>query len=55
MTQVIIGGKVYTIYEMCPQIVESKTELIKDTIKRKEKKSREQSWKQAARFGYRKK
>ena len=55
MAVVIIGGKEYIIYEMCPTIEPNNVELIKDDIKKKEKKSREQSWKQMARFGYRKK
>lgn len=48
-------GKVYTIFEYLEPITESRTAIIANEMKRKEKKSREQDWKQRARYNYRKK
>lgn len=53
----IIGkdGKVYTIFEYLEPITESRTAIIANEMKRKEKKSREQDWKQRARYNYHRK
>ena len=48
-------GKVYIIYENLPVVEPSNLELLHDDMRRKEKKNREQDWKQRARYGYRKK
>lgn len=55
MAEVIINGKVYIIYENLPTIEPDKTELIITEMERREKKFREQDWKQRARKGYHKK
>ena len=55
MGQVIINGKVYTIFEMVPTVVDNKVELIKEEMEKKEKHMRERDWKQRARYNYRKK
>lgn len=54
MSQVIMNGKVYTIFEKLPEIQPS-LNLVHEEMQRKEKKTREQDWKQMARKGYRKK
>ncbi len=52
MGQVIINGKVYTTYEMNPYALDDQQiNLIKEEVRKKEKKSREQDWKQRARYG----
>lgn len=48
-------GKVYTIYEYLEPIDKSQKEIVIREMERKEKKSREQDWKQRARYNYRKK
>jgi hypothetical protein len=48
-------GKVYTIFEYLEPIDKSQKEIIIREMERKEKKSREQDWKQRARYNYRKK
>ena len=52
MGQIIISGHVYTTYEMNPAALEEeKINLIKEEVKKKEKKRREGDWKQRARYG----
>lgn len=53
--KVYIDGKEYILYEKAPIIEPSKTGLIKTEMERREKKSREQDWKQRARKGCHKK
>ncbi len=55
MGQVIINGKVYTVFEMVPVVEDSKDGLIKEEMEKKEKHMRERDWKQRARYNYRKK
>lgn len=55
MAETIINGKVYIIYENLPTIEPNPTELLMTEMRKQEKKSREQDWKQRARKGYRKK
>ena len=57
MAQVIIGGKIYTVYEMCPHFEESEYAriLMSEMMKKEEKRRREADWKQRARNNYRKK
>lgn len=52
MGQVIINGHVYTTYEMNPYSLEDKQiNIIKEEVRKKEKKRRERDWKQRARYG----
>ena len=55
MAQMIINGKIYTIFEMNPYALEDRQiNLIKEEVSKKEKHTRERDWKQMARKNYRK-
>ena len=52
MGQVIINGHACTTYEMNPYALDDRQiNLIKEEVKKKEKKRRERDWKQRARYG----
>lgn len=57
--KVIIDGKEYTLYEKAPNVAPDfdtyTNRALRLEMRRREKKSREQDWKQRARKGYHKK
>ena len=57
MGEVIVGGKIYTIFEMLPVELYGRpdTEVVIREMKKKEKVQREQGWRIKAAKGYRKK
>lgn len=55
MAEVIIGGKIYTLYEDIPTMQANEMKKVIADMKKKEKKKMKESWKQRARMGYKKK
>ena len=55
MAEVIMNGRVYTIFEAPGVNLVTRTGLLKEEMRNQEKNQRERGWKQKAIIGYRKK